>query len=132
MSLSSATGSPVHGPRSPTVLVVEDEYLVRLGIAHSLEGEGWHVLEASTAEQALSISKSGTPVDVLFTDIQLDGDISGWDVAEAFRQARPDIAVMYASGNSTDRSRSVSDSLFFEKPYSPSEIVKACRRAYKH
>jgi CheY-like chemotaxis protein len=128
MSLSSAVGSPVNGPRPPTVLVVEDEYMVRLAIARYLEDAGWRVLEAGTAEQAIAIGMSETPVDVLFTDIQLDSHGCGWDVADAFRGARPDIAVVYASGNSSDHFRRVPGSLFFDKPYSASDVVEACRR----
>ena len=128
MSLTSAIGSPVNGPRPPTVLVVEDEYMVRLAIARYLEDGGWRVLEADSAEQAIAIGRSETPVDVLFTDIQLNGHGCGWDLAEAFRRARPDIAVVYASGNSTDRSRSVPGSLFFNKPYHASNIAEACQR----
>jgi CheY-like chemotaxis protein len=131
MSLSSANGSPVNRPRPPTVLVVEDEYMVRLATAQSLQDWGWRVLEAGTAEQAIAIGKSETPVDVLFTDIQLNSHGCGWDVAEALRAARPNIAVVYASGNSTDRSRSVPRSLFFNKPYRASNIVEACQRLFR-
>jgi len=130
MSLSSPIGSPAIAPRPSTVLIVEDEYTVRLAIAWHLEEAGWRVLEAATAEQAIAIVRSETPVDVLFTDIHLDSSGCGWEVAEAFRAVRPDIAVLYASGNTRDRSRCVSGSLFFDKPYRASDIVEACRRVH--
>jgi CheY-like chemotaxis protein len=69
---------------------------------------------------------SGIPVDVVFTDIGLNGSSSGWAVAEAFRARRADIPVVYASGNAADRSRRVAGSLFFNKPYQPAEILRAC------
>jgi CheY-like chemotaxis protein len=112
------------------VVIVEDEYTLRLAIARHLEEAGWRVLEAGTAEQAIAIVRSKTPVDVLFTDIHLDSSGCGWDIAEAFRATRPDIAVLYASGNTSDHSRCVSDSLFFNKPYRTSDIVEACKRVY--
>jgi CheY-like chemotaxis protein len=120
--------SSVNSSGSLIVLVVEDEFLVREHIAQYLQGGGCVVLEADTAEQAIAMCKAGAPVDVVFTDIQLNGSASGWDVAETFRTARPGIAVVYTSGNSTDRSRRVPDSLFFDKPYNTADILEACRR----
>ena len=64
---------------------------------------------------------------MLFTDIQLAGQLSGWDVAEAFRAAKPEMPVIYASGNASDRSRAVDNSQFFSKTYRAPEILKACR-----
>lgn len=51
-------------------------------------------------------------IDVVFTDIQLAGILTGWDVAEQFRAANPDLPIIYASGNAVDRSRRVQCSLF--------------------
>jgi CheY-like chemotaxis protein len=120
-----------NGSHFLTVLVVEDELLLRNDIVQNLQDCGCVVLEADTAEQAIATCKSEKPVDVLFTDIHLNGHGCGWDVAEAFREARPGIAVLYASGNSTDHSRRVPGSLFFNKPYCVSDIVEACRRVSK-
>jgi CheY-like chemotaxis protein len=63
----------------------------------------------------------------VFTDIQLAGALTGWDVAEQFRAADPDVPIIYASGNAADRSRSVSNSIFLNKPYRPDDVVAACR-----
>ena len=112
---------------SGLVLVVEDEWLVRDVIASDFKDAGWHVLEASSGESALGIIEANPHIDVLFTDIQLAGQLSGWDVAEAFRAAKPEMPVIYASGNASDRSRAVDNSQFFSKPYRAPEILKACR-----
>ena len=117
----------LHGT-SPVVLVVEDEWLLRKLIAEELRTAGWEVLETSTAEDAIAYLQAGRRIDVVFTDIQLAGSLCGWDVAEQFRAARPDLPVVYASGNAGDRSRRVAGSLFFEKPYQPTDVVEACRR----
>jgi len=119
--------SLAHGSAHPIVLVVEDEFFIRQDTARYLEEEGCLVLEAATAEQAIAVCRSGTPVDVLFTDINLNGGASGWEVAEGFRAARPSVTVLYTSGNSVERSRCVPDSLFFSKPYCLSDILDACR-----
>ncbi len=111
-------------PRS--VLVVEDEWLVRDMIVQELRVAGWEVLQTGTAEQAIAYARTGPSIHVVFTDIQLAGRLTGWDVAEEFRDVRADTPIIYTSGNSVDRSRRVSNSLFFEKPYQLFEIVEAC------
>ena len=69
------------------------------------------------------------PIGVVFTDIQLGGQLKGWDVAEAFRRAYPDIRVIYASGRYHDGERRVPDSVFFTKPHIPNDIVDAIAEA---
>jgi CheY-like chemotaxis protein len=109
-----------------TILVVEDEYFVRECIVSYLSDAGCAVVAAETGEHAIDICRSGVPVDVVFTDIQLPGSVSGFEVAETFRAGQADIPVVYASGNSGNRDRCVAGSLFFEKPYQPTEILTAC------
>lgn len=111
--------------KSPAVvvLVVEDEWLLRDEIVYQLRNAGWNVLEASTGEGAIGFLDTEHQIDVLVTDIQLAGYLNGWDVAEAFRAARPHIPVIYASGNNADPSRAVANSRFFRKPANISEIV---------
>jgi CheY-like chemotaxis protein len=113
---------------SRVALVVEDEWIVREVIADALRSAGWHVLEASSAEDAVALLRAGNRIDLLFTDIQLAGSLCGWDVAEQFRAAQADLPIIYASGNAPDRSRRVGDSLFFDKPYQPDGVVEACGR----
>lgn len=109
------------------ILVVEDEWLVRGQIANELQGGGWEVLEASTGEDALTLLEAtGHCIDVVFTDIQLAGNLSGWDVADAFRSAHPQMPIIYASGNAIDPARVVADSRFFRKPYPSRAILEAC------
>jgi CheY-like chemotaxis protein len=111
---------------SPIILVVEDEWLVRDAIVRSFRIAGWEVLHASSGEAAIALLQSGRHFDALFTDIQLRGSISGWDVAD-FTVKHPNAAVTYASGNAIDRYRQVPVSRFFSKPYEADAIVDACR-----
>ena len=117
-----------HNGASRVILVVEDEWMVRSLIADELRSAGWEVLETSTAEDALALLRSGHRIHVVFTDIQLAGEMCGWNLAEQFRAAQPDIPVVYTSGNSADRTRSVAGSVFFDKPYRAHEVVEACLR----
>lgn len=111
------------------VLIVEDEFFVRFEIANYLRDAGYIVVEAASAQGALAICRDQMPVHVLITDIQLnDPSLSGWDVADGFRAVRKDIPVIYTSGNTSDRTRSVPDSLFFNKPYRPAEVLSACQQ----
>jgi DNA-binding response OmpR family regulator len=113
---------------SRTILVVEDEWLLRDELAHAFRADGWVVLEAATGEAAVAILQHNR-IDTLLTDIQLGGSLSGWDVAEAGRAANPATAIVYISGN-TECSRRVSASHFFKKPYSLAAVVAACRGGF--
>jgi len=115
-----------NGSNPLVVLVVEDELLLRYEAVEYLRRFGCIVLEARTAEQAEAICRDSKRVDVLLTDINLPDSGSGWDVAETFRAAHPRVGVVYVSGNSTDQSRRVIGSLFFEKPYRLADIARAC------
>ena len=88
---------------------------------------GWTVVETATGEEAL-VLLADREVDVVLTDIQLAGAMTGWDVARAARGARPNLPVIYASANASDPLRRVEGSLFFGKPYNPEQIVEACQR----
>jgi CheY-like chemotaxis protein len=116
------------GSDTLVALLVEDEWLVREEIADALRAGGWSVLEAASGENALTYLRTGQHVDVVITDIQLAGELTGWDVAEGFRAARPVIPVIYASGNSHENPRKVQGSVFFNKPYCTSELIEACSR----
>lgn len=116
------------GKRHPlTILVVEDEWFVRMSITQFLEAAGCAVVEAESGERALSILQQRNGIDVVFTDIRLGGTVNGWDVGEASRATHPDIPVVYASGAMITPPRKVAGSLFFDKPYRPEEILSACR-----
>jgi CheY-like chemotaxis protein len=113
------------------ILVVEDEAILRDDITSYLRDCGCVVHEADSAEQAVAMGRAGLRVDVLFTDINLNGTAEGWGVAQAFRIARPAVGVVYTSGSCVDQSPRVAGSLFFRKPYVRSEILATCRHVQK-
>jgi CheY-like chemotaxis protein len=120
--------STANGVKAIVVLVVEDEFFVRYGIANALREAGYSVVECGSGEQAVALCRSKAPIDVLFTDINLGGSVSGWEVAERFRMDRPDGAVLYTSGNQIDPNRCCPDSVFVAKPYLHNDILSACER----
>ncbi len=110
------------------VLVIEDELFLRLNIVGCLREAGYAVVEAVTGEEAIALCHSDASIDIVFTDVNLGGYASGWDVAECFRTVRPDVPVVYTSGRSLDAGRCVGGSTFVPKPYRESDILKACQR----
>jgi CheY-like chemotaxis protein len=90
---------------SLVVLIVEDEFFLRCDLADCLRDAGWVVMEAATADHAMAMCRDEMALHVLITDIQLNASTSGWDAAEAFRALSSDIAVIYPSAYSGDRTR---------------------------
>ncbi len=107
-----------------TVLVVEDELLIRSLIADYLSNSGFEVREAESGDEALDYLKTGAAVDVLFTDIELPGSINGVKLAERAREMRPELQVVYASGGARagDLRRQIPCARFLPKPYDPAEV----------
>jgi CheY-like chemotaxis protein len=105
-------------------LIVEDEALLRVQIMGEFQANGWTVLDAASGETAVGYI-ADHPIDFVFTDIQLAGSMCGWEVAEKIRASAPGVPVVYTSGNAAARSRQVPESLFFDKPYDPADVVAA-------
>jgi len=107
----------------PTVLIVEDEFLVRDMIVREFTLAGFEVLQAASAEEALALLAQCRRLDLLFTDIRLPG-MNGWRLAEQIRARRVDVPVIYVSGYA-DRVEPLPLSRFLQKPYRPSQVLQA-------
>ena len=81
-----------------TVLVVDDEAVVRMLMVDVLEEMGLEVLEAGNGASALKILQSDASVDILITDVGLPGGLNGRQVADAARALRPDLRVIFVTG----------------------------------
>jgi DNA-binding response OmpR family regulator len=106
--------------------VVEDDPLILEFVVEALRDEGYHVIHASTGEEALVWCKRKV-ADVLVTDIRLPGKVDGWEIAERCREHDPGLPVIYATGFSPVTARPVPGSLSFQKPYHPDDIVRAIK-----
>ncbi|MEG1116033.1 MAG: ATP-binding protein, partial [Janthinobacterium sp.] len=102
---SDATAQPVEEvaavPLSrgvETILVVEDEEEVRRSTVELLSALGYRVLQAAHAGSALSLVHSGMPIDLVFTDVIMPGEISSLQLSEAVRQHLPDTQILFTSG----------------------------------
>lgn len=81
-----------------TVLLVEDDALVRLSTADYLRSRGYHVVEAATVVEAGTILSSGMPVDVVFSDVDLPGATGGLSLAVWLHVNYPNIPIILTSG----------------------------------
>jgi len=107
-----------------TVLLVEDDPLIRSNTADMLMEEGYAVVEAGSAEDALTALHTA-PVDVLVTDVNLPG-ATGPELAEKARTLRPAVQVVYATGD-PNAVRHDADAVTLSKPYTVSELLAAVR-----
>ena len=110
-----------------TILVVEDEELVREMIVSELDDAGYLVLEAGSADEALEVLEE-RQVGILFTDIRMPGTMDGWDLAEEVHRRDPEIRVIYTTGYSQEAPRLVPNSLYIRKPYRASDVIAAIKR----
>lgn len=74
-----------------TVLLVEDEPIIRMGVADYISSQGYEVIEAGSGDRAVDIIKSGTPVDIIVTAIQMPGENDGIALALWARRDFPGI-----------------------------------------
>jgi CheY-like chemotaxis protein len=114
------------GGDGSVVLVIEDEWLLRDCVAAHLRAAGWRTLETRSGEAAVQLLETGQPIDIVFTDIQLAGAMSGWEVGTRFREKMPDIPIIYTSGAGSNSALAVPKSIFVAKPYRLEAIEDAC------
>jgi two-component system, response regulator PdtaR len=105
-----------------TILVVEDEVLVRLMVAEQLRDADFHVVEAANADEALAVLQSTTDVALIVTDIRMPGSMDGLELAKTVRSAFPEIRIVLTSGN-VGQFTSGNHDAFVPKPYEPDKII---------
>lgn len=98
-------------------LLVEDQIMIRLDLAETLRKAGWDVVEAGSAEHAISVLKRDPDFHILLTDVHMTGSLTGLDLARFSKSKCPNIKVAVMSGlhrpNSEDEA--IFD-LFIPKP----------------
>lgn len=91
-SLSNVKG------RGETVLVIDDEPTVRMVVVEVLEDAGYSALQAGDGPTGLAVLQSNPDIDLLITDVGLPGGMNGRQVADAARETRPDLKVLFVTG----------------------------------
>ena len=105
------------------MLVVEDEPLIRLDLAAILRSKDCKTLEASSAKEAIGILERSEGITVLFTDIQMPGEMDGVELAQYVRRRWPPIIVVVSSGKTRPQPGALArDIPFVGKPYDPTKL----------
>jgi len=111
-----------------TVLVVEDDQLVRATVEESLSEGGFKTVSIASGEEALALLQENiSQYRALVTDINLLGRLDGWEVARAAREIDPAMPVIYMTGTHGEdwASKGVPHSVLLIKPFAPAQIVTA-------
>jgi CheY-like chemotaxis protein len=114
-----------------TILIVEDEVLIRMELADYLRECGYHVIETSNADEAIAVLHSGRQVAVALSDIQMPGSMDGFGLARWVRANRPNTKVILTSGVSRSAELAgdlCEDGPIESKPYHPQRLVERIRR----
>src|SRR5579864_3125685 len=132
-SSPSPSAAPPGAPAPRTVLVVDDEKNIRRTLQLVLEGEGYRVLAAESASQALSaLANPDAPVDLAILDVNLP-DMSGLDALAKMRgdEATKDLPIIVISGHATVQDAvqaiKLGASDFFEKPLARERVLVSVR-----
>jgi CheY-like chemotaxis protein len=111
-----------------TVLVVEDELLIRLDLADQLRSVGLVVVEASTGDEALTVLKANDAVDLVVSDIRMPGKTDGMELAAWLRRERPKIKIVLVSGYTATQDMTTVADVALGKPVDRSQFVREVGR----
>ena len=114
--------------RRPVVLIVEDEFLLRMDAADAIAAAGFEVVEAANADEAIEVLESRTDITVVFTDIQMPGSMDGLKLARAVRGRWPPIKIIATSGRLNVGDVDLPEGgRFLPKPYSHAQVAGVLR-----
>src|SRR5215212_6533516 len=112
----------------PVVLIVEDEFLIRMHAALMIRDAGFDAVEAADADEAISILESRGDIRVVFTDIQMPGSMDGLKLAQAVKHRWPPVHIIATSAHHAAlRDELPPDSVFLPKPYTEHKVIGALR-----
>jgi CheY-like chemotaxis protein len=114
-----------------TVLVVEDEVLLRLIVAEYLRDCGYKVIEAANADEAVVVlNQPHLRIDVLFSDIDMPGSMDGFALAQWTRTNRPGLEVILTGTvpRAVDAAADLCEEGPVPKPYEPQSVHARIRR----
>jgi DNA-binding NtrC family response regulator len=130
---SASIPAPDADDLAATVLIVEDEALMRVVIAEMLQERGFTVLEAANANEAIEIiKKTQIEIDLVFTDVRMPGAMDGFGLVKWIQNSRPTVPVLVASGDigkANDANRHDMGDMFIAKPYDLDQTTAKIRLA---
>ena len=112
----------------PVILIVEDEFLLRMDSVEILEDEGFEVVPAANADEAIAILSARSDIHLVFTDIQMPGSMDGLKLARFVRDRWPPIKIVATSGHVRTADEDLpAGSVFIPKPYSGAQLISTLR-----
>ena len=126
MGVSGFISGMCHETSPPTILIVEDEPLIRMSAVATLQDAGYRVLEAQNSAEALDILSRHAEISILVTDVRMPGRMDGLALVTWVQLNNPAMRSIVVSGNATAaEAGKAGASGFVAKPYSPDTMVKA-------
>lgn len=116
----------MHNPsdQTPTVLVAEDDVIVRIVIADDLRLAGFDVIEAGSGAEALALLSADRPIDLILSDVHMPGRLNGIDLAAIVMDRFPQTRIILCSGSTDGHDLAGnSDISFIDKPYRPEAVI---------
>jgi CheY-like chemotaxis protein len=115
--------------KRPVVLVVEDEFLLRMNALEMIEDSGFDVFEAGNADEAIAILEARPDIHIVFTDIQMAGSMDGLKLARFVRNRWPPIKIVATSGHHKFLEGDLPDGgVFLPKPYTYDKIAAVLKQ----
>ena len=124
----TAPAEPEPEGHSETILLVEDERSVRTLVRRLLEVEGYIVVTAESAEDALVVADREAGIDLVLTDMVMPG-MNGRQLMEQLEHSRPGMKVVYTSGYFDERATGTGGAAFLQKPYTNQVLARTVREA---
>jgi len=119
-----------------SILVVEDDELVRNYVISQLEFMGYKVISASNGSEAMEIIQSDADIDLLFTDVVMPGGMSGRELSDKAQRIRPQLKVLFTSGYTENsivhHGRLDPGVMLLSKPYSRDELTTKIRKSLQN
>ena len=110
-------------PLAHTILVVEDDVLIRFMIADDLMANGYRIIQAASADEALQVMQSSAHLDLILTDIRMPGSMDGLTLAAKARAQWPHLKIIVLSGDLPAVTSTIPADAFLPKPYCSSAVL---------
>jgi len=117
-----------HAANQQTILVVEDDAIIRMSSVVTLEDAGFRVFAAKNSADAMEVMSRHGEIEIMLTDVRMPGSMDGLALTTRTRTDYPAIRTIVISGNATaEQACNAGASGFVAKPYLPATIVQAVR-----
>lgn len=113
-----------------TVLLVEDDPFISDMTRYAFIDAGFDVIAVAAGEEAASLAFSGVEFDAMFTDINLDGEMNGWELAEVMHEMLPSLPIVATSGSASreEIAARIEGMPFVSKPYRSADVIAMVER----